>query len=534
MAASDFFYLKPNVVIQPLIDRWYAWSHLIPPATLALNHAERHLPIMDSFVGAPQVHAAAAMDPELAGGPFIQLPEERVEDVRALSNVIRQKRSSLLALGEALQRLSRMLTERAQGYSLESLYAEVPDELQGLVVLAYDLHNRPSFRIIEPLLYASEHYQTDAQSLLLFEIDSDERPFVLSTPSLDQPDRLHLDMPFASGRVDILSKLKWHPMTWADIQDSLELSPSNGARFRQFLTEESPPVGQPYTGPGLRWRYYGHACVLVESGGISIMTDPLIAYRNTNDADRFSFHDLPDRIDCVLITHGHQDHLMLETLLQIRHRIGQIVVPGSSGALQDPSLRFILEQCGFKNVVEVQEFDQLKFGEIGVRAIPFLSEHADLDICAKSTYLVEAADRKLYFGADSRNVESKVYDRVRDFIGGVDTVFLGMECDGAPLPWLYGPLLMAEVTDESWNMGQSRCLSGSDAGMAAAMVRSLCPRQAFVYSMGQEPWLQFLLSIEYQSDSIPIRESDQFVSWCLENGIESGRLRAGKEVLYTV
>jgi hypothetical protein len=34
---SEKLYLKPNVVVEPLVDHWYAWSHLIPPATAAMN-----------------------------------------------------------------------------------------------------------------------------------------------------------------------------------------------------------------------------------------------------------------------------------------------------------------------------------------------------------------------------------------------------------------------------------------------------------------------------------------------------------------
>lgn len=58
--------------------------------------------------------------------------------------------------------------------------------------------------------------------------------------------------------------------------------------------------------------------------------------------------DLPDYIDHVLITHGHQDHLVLESLLRLRTRIGTVVVPRSdAGSLQDPSLRLALEAAGF-------------------------------------------------------------------------------------------------------------------------------------------------------------------------------------------
>ena len=37
---------------KPLVDQWYAWSHLIPSATAARNVTGRHLQIMDCSGGA--------------------------------------------------------------------------------------------------------------------------------------------------------------------------------------------------------------------------------------------------------------------------------------------------------------------------------------------------------------------------------------------------------------------------------------------------------------------------------------------------
>ena len=58
-------YLKPNVVIEPLFDQWYAWSHLISPATAAKNITGRHLKIMDSYIMAPKIHAEAVKNPKM-------------------------------------------------------------------------------------------------------------------------------------------------------------------------------------------------------------------------------------------------------------------------------------------------------------------------------------------------------------------------------------------------------------------------------------------------------------------------------------
>jgi Predicted Zn-dependent hydrolases of the beta-lactamase fold len=88
-----------------------------------------------------------------------------------------------------------------------------------------------------------------------------------------------------------------------------------------FFTTESEPAGTRYEGTGVRIRYFGHACVLIESRRVNVLLDPVISYKSNGGIARYTYADLPDRIDYVLITHTHQDHCMLESLLQLRHKI---------------------------------------------------------------------------------------------------------------------------------------------------------------------------------------------------------------------
>src|SRR6478609_10377946 len=84
---------------------------------------------------------------------------------------------------------------------------------------------------------------------------------------------------------------------------------------------------------------------------------------------------LPDQIDYVLITHGHQDHILFETLLQIRHKVKTVLVPRNLGGhLQDPSLKLLLENCGFKNVVEMAEMEAVRDHNIQITGLPFFGE----------------------------------------------------------------------------------------------------------------------------------------------------------------
>src|SRR5438105_11736021 len=113
--SNELLYLKQNVQIEPLIDGWYAWSHLIPPATAARNITERHLKIMDSYIGNPQIHANAVKNPKMLGGPFIDYSGKRVDEIRALRDRIKKERAHLLALSAALGTLDAMLRESGKG-----------------------------------------------------------------------------------------------------------------------------------------------------------------------------------------------------------------------------------------------------------------------------------------------------------------------------------------------------------------------------------------------------------------------------------
>src|SRR5262249_30006966 len=137
-------YLKPNVLVEPLVDRWYAWAHLIPPAPAARNISHRHLKIMDSYIEAPESHVAAVKNPAMLGGPFMDYAGvNRVDEVTALRDRTKRERADLLALSRAISDLDATLAAKGTGFSLESLYAEIPEPLQGYVELVYDLNNHP-------------------------------------------------------------------------------------------------------------------------------------------------------------------------------------------------------------------------------------------------------------------------------------------------------------------------------------------------------------------------------------------------------
>ena len=278
-------------------------------------------------------------------------------------------------------------------------------------------------------------------------------------------------------------------------------------------------------------RYFGHACILLETKDVSILVDPLISYYGYfSEIDHFSDVHLPDVIDYVLITHNHQDHILLETLLPLRHKIKNIVVPrGGNHSLQDPNLKLMLNHIGFNNVVEVGDLEEIKFEDCVITGVPFIGEHADLDILTKCCHHVKIGEFSMLFVADSCNVEPKLYQHVHKHVGDTDVIFLGMECEGAPLSWVYGPYLTQKVARD---VDQSRRLSGSNFERGMALIKTFNPKEAYVYAMGMEPWLKFISSIKYTDESIPIIESNKLIEACKASGILAERLFGEKEILY--
>jgi L-ascorbate metabolism protein UlaG (beta-lactamase superfamily) len=529
---DDLLYLRPNIQVEPLFDCWYAWSHLIPPATAARNMTERHIKIMDSYLSAPQVHANAVKNPKLLGGPFVDYGGKRVDEIRDLRDRTKRMRPHLIELSNAIASLDETLRTQAKGFSLQPLYNQAPDILKGYVELVYDLNHNPSFRLLERLLYRSRYYDRSAQSLMLSVSLGDDRPFVLSTPRLESDSQFHLRVSFDDEVVDRLFQLKSAPRPWGEIKEMMRAPEESERLVRSFFTPDRPPRYSPYRGDGVRWRYLGHACILLETPHLNMLFDPVLSYTYESETPRYTFQDLPDSIDYVVITHNHQDHVLFETLLQIRHQVKNIIVPASSGGfLQDPSLKLILQNIGFKNVIELEEMESLEFENGSITALPFFGEHSDLNIRCKAAHLVRIGNRSLLFAADSSNLEPRLYEHLYQEVGDVDTIFLGMECDGAPLSWLYGPLLTRKVERA---MDESRRLAGSNFDQAFDIVRRFNSKETYVYAMGQEPWLGHIMSIKYTEQSRPIIESNRLIEECSKHGIYAERLFGEKEVLIKV
>lgn len=154
----------------------------------------------------------------------------------------------------------------------------------------------------------------------------------------------------------------------------------------------------------------------------------------------------------------------------------------------------MLQQNGFHDVRELDDLEMIEDDSAYILGVPFLGEQGDLNIRTKTDYLVKLENRSVLYVADSNNLEPQLYEHVHELVGDIDVLFLGMECDGAPLSWVYGALLIKPLARK---FDQSRRLDGSNCEKCLHLVNSLKPKQVYVYAMGQEPWLTYLTNIQY-------------------------------------
>jgi hypothetical protein len=209
-------------------------------------------------------------------------------------------------------------------------------------------------------------------------------------------------------------------------------------------------------------------------------------------------------------------------LMQLRERVGVVIIPPSNrGDLSDPSLKRILRVLGFEKIVTLDSLERYDFQDGSITALPFSGEHCDLDVHSKHCALVEVKGRRIGLFIDSDAIDIDVYNRLVDRIRNPDIMFIGMECNGAPLSWLYGPLLSATASKKNDN---SRRLSGANFAQAWRLTESIQPKRVFVYAMGQEPWMKHVMGLNYTPEAVQMQESNELVRRCVAEGIPAERL----------
>ncbi len=140
--------------------------------------------------------------------------------------------------------------------------------------------------------------------------------------------------------------------------------------------------------------YVGHATVLIELDGVRLLTDPVLGewvgplHRQGSAPAR----EVAERLDAVLISHLHRDHVDLRSLRRAAAGVPLIVPAGT---------RAFFERRGFGGVVELAPGGSHRIGPVLVTATAADHEIGRGGVAAEPVgYLVEGS-RRAYFAGDT-------------------------------------------------------------------------------------------------------------------------------------
>jgi N-acyl-phosphatidylethanolamine-hydrolysing phospholipase D len=157
--------------------------------------------------------------------------------------------------------------------------------------------------------------------------------------------------------------------------------------------------------PSVTW--INHATTFVRHDGVSYLTDPAWSRRagpgGRLGARRLSAPPLPiaalPRVDFVLISHNHYDHLDLPALEELHRRQPHVrfYVPLGNG----PTLR----DAGIDDVVELDWADRVEHGAVAIHCLPSRHWSArgpfDENRALWASWAVTGAGQRVYFAGDT-------------------------------------------------------------------------------------------------------------------------------------
>jgi L-ascorbate metabolism protein UlaG (beta-lactamase superfamily) len=122
-----------------------------------------------------------------------------------------------------------------------------------------------------------------------------------------------------------------------------------------------------YAGRIANLTYIGHATLLVELGGLRVLTDPLLRRRVLHIRRRVPLPEAGDlgSLDAILISHPHHDHLDPVSLRALDPACPVVAPRGCAR---------ILRHAGVRDAIEVEPGDRVEFGGSCVEAVEVLHD----------------------------------------------------------------------------------------------------------------------------------------------------------------
>jgi L-ascorbate metabolism protein UlaG (beta-lactamase superfamily) len=207
----------------------------------------------------------------------------------------------------------------------------------------------------------------------------------------------------------------------------------------EFPAAPTPPARVT---EGVRITFVNHATVLIQLGGLNLLTDPVFSERigplarwgvgtRRHKAPGLAFEQLP-RIDVVLVSHNHYDHLDIPSLRRLASRDAPTILTALGNAA-------LLARSRISGAIELDLWESHSHGGVTCTLTP--AQHwssrsmTDRFRSLWGGFYVQSGTTKIYFAGDTGY--GPHFEATRERLGAPDVALLPI---GAYEPrWFMGP-----------------------------------------------------------------------------------------------
>jgi len=173
--------------------------------------------------------------------------------------------------------------------------------------------------------------------------------------------------------------------------------------------------------------WIGHATFLIKLGNTTIITDPVFE-KNMGPLifgpKRFvepaiNLKEIPE-INLFLLTHNHYDHLSTRTIQRFPYKKAKVLAPLKLGKY--------FTRNGFKNVSEMDWYDQIKVNDLKITFVPAVhwSKRSlwDTNKTLWGNFIIEYKNKKIFFACDTGY--GNIYKELGEKYGPIDLSFINI------------------------------------------------------------------------------------------------------------
>lgn len=275
----------------------------------------------------------------------------------------------------------------------------------------------------------------------------------------------------------------------------------------------------------MRVTWLGHACHLVEQGGVRVLSDPWLvdpAFDGLVEHDPplvFGPADLP-RLDALTITHGHLDHFHAPTLAAMPDKSIPVYLPPIRLTRLDEGLRLL----GFHDLRPLADWQGATLGSrdghgsLRITATPSLGV---LDECA---WHYASEDGSFWNGADAPQPDV-VIEEILNRLGRADLV--AVSHNSFDQPALLGLESFKEADHGPLGALATTRTLGAKAALPAASGMRWCGEhaEAITRKVIRRSRAGFLALLAREEPAVAGLDLEPGDAWSVHGGIERGALR---------